>query len=56
MQHARDEGLCLICLDAAATAGFLHSSSVHKCCCRSAPAAWAARRRAPCAASPFRWC
>lgn len=29
-----DEGQCVVCLAAPATAGFLHGDSVHKCCCR----------------------
>ncbi|KAL6781380.1 hypothetical protein ACKKBG_A10915 [Auxenochlorella protothecoides x Auxenochlorella symbiontica] len=32
---SEDDGICVVCLEAPATAGFLHGDSVHRCCCRS---------------------
>ena len=48
-----DDDMCVICLSAPATAGFLHGSTVHKCCCGECAADMSSQSLCPICREPI---
>ena len=50
---SNEDDMCVICLSAPATAGFLHGTSVHKCCCADCAADMSSQSLCPVCREPI---